>query len=68
MQAAEEILSAWLHDKAGGWQMEGNETEVISREYFRTVHGYYDTGEIIYLRMQLKPGILYKITGREVAF
>lgn len=68
MQAAEEILSAWLHEKAGGWQMEGNETEVISREYFRTVHGYYDTGEIIYLRMQLKPGILYKITGREVAF
>lgn len=68
MQAAEEILSAWLHDKAGGWQMESSETEVISREYFRTVHGYYDTGEIIYLRMQLKPGILYKITGREVAF
>lgn len=68
MQAAEEILSAWLHQKAGGWQMEGSETEVISREYFRTVHGYYDTGEIIYLRMQLKPGILYKITGREVAF
>ncbi|PWM79434.1 MAG: hydantoinase [Phascolarctobacterium sp.] len=68
MQAAEEILSTWLHEKAGGWQMEGNETEVISREYFRTVHGYYDTGEIIYLRMQLKPGILYKITGREVAF
>lgn len=68
MQKAEEILSAWLHGKAGGWQMEGNETEVISREYFRTVHGYYDTGEIIYLRMQLKPGILYKITGREVAF
>ena len=68
MQAAEEILSAWLHEKAGGWQMESSETEVISREYFRTVHGYYDTGEIIYLRMQLKPGILYKITGREVAF
>lgn len=68
MQEAEEILSAWLHEKAGGWQLESNETEVISREYFRTVHGYYDTGEIIYLRMQLKPGILYKITGREVAF
>ena len=68
MQAAEEILSAWLHEKAGGWQKESSETEVISREYFRTVHGYYDTGEIIYLRMQLKPGILYKITGREVAF
>ena len=48
--------------------MESSETEVISREYFRTVHGYYDTGEIIYLRMQLKHGILYKITGREVAF
>ena len=47
MQAAEEILSAWLHEKAGGWQMESSETEVISREYFRTVHGYYDTGEII---------------------
>ena len=30
MQAAEEILSAWLHEKAGGWQMESSETEVIS--------------------------------------
>lgn len=68
MQEAENVLSSWLQQKAVEWQMEFGETEVISREHFRTVHGYYDMGDIIYLRMQLKPGIIYKITGREVAF
>ena len=68
MQVAEELLSTWLHEQTKGWQLESGQTEVISKEYFRTVHGYYDSGEIIYLRMQLQPGILFKITGREVAF
>lgn len=68
MKMAEELLAAWLHEQAKAWQLPGQEAEVISKEFFRTIHGYYDSGEIISLRMQLKPGILQTVTGREVAF
>lgn len=68
MQMAQELLEAWLHEQAKAWQLPGQEAEVISKEFFRTIHGYYDSGEIISLRMQLKPGILQTVTGREVAF
>ena len=63
---AEAILEQWLHEQAEKWQLPGQETELISSEHFRTIHGYYDTGDIYNLRMQLKPGILHKICGREV--
>ena len=63
---AEKILAAWLHEQAVGWQLPEQETEVISCEKFRTIHDYTSVGDIYNLRMQLKPGILYKVCGREV--
>ena len=68
MKMAEALLAAWLHEQAKTWQLPGQEAEVISKEFFRTIHGYYDSGEIISLRMQLKPGILQTVIGREVVF
>ena len=67
-QTAEEILRTWLCEQTKEWQLPDAETELISCEHFRTVHGYYDTGDIYSLRMQLRPGILYKVYGREVRF
>lgn len=64
--AAMELLTEWLKQKAEQWHMYAQETELISYEHFRTIHGYYDTGDIYNLRMQLKPGVLYKVEGREV--
>lgn len=65
-RVAEKILADWLHKQAADWQLPGQEVELISCEHFRTIHSYYDTGDIFNLRMQLKPGILHKISGREV--
>lgn len=67
-KVAEELLSSWLREQTADWQLPDAETELVSCEYFRTVHGYYDTGDIYNLRMQLRPGILYKVQGREVSF
>ena len=67
-QKAEAILSEWLRAQTVDWQLPDQETELISCEHFRTVHSYYDTGDIYSLRMQLKPGILHKVQGREVTF
>ena len=63
---AQEILADWLGEQAARWHMDGQETELISSEHFRTIHGYYDMGDIYSIRMQLKPGILHKVEGREV--
>lgn len=67
-KVAEELLSSWLCEQTADWQLPDAETELVSCEHFRTVHGYYDTGDIYNLRMQLRPGILYKVQGREVSF
>ena len=67
-QKAENILSDWLREQTADWQLPDQETELISCEHFRTVHSYYDTGDIYSLRMQLKPGILHKVQGKEVDF
>ena len=67
-RVAEELLSSWLREQTAEWQLPDAETELVSCEHFRTVHGYYDTGDIYNLRMQLRPGILYKVQGREVSF
>lgn len=67
-QAAEELLRQWLLQQTEEWLLPDRETELISYEHFNTVHGYYDTGDIYSLRMQLKPGILHKVQGREVDF
>lgn len=65
---AEELLTSWLQEQTATWQLPDQETELISYEHFNTVHGYYDTGDIYSLRMQLKPGILHKVVGKEVDF
>ncbi len=65
-KVAEEILTAWLHEQAKAWQLPNQATEVISCERFRTIHDYARVGDIYNLRMQLKPGILYQVCGREV--
>ena len=65
---AEELLTSWLREQTATWQLPDQETELISYEPFNTVHGYYDTGDIYSLRMQLKPGILHKVVGKEVDF
>lgn len=67
-QTAEELLRQWLLCQTEEWLLPDRETELISYEHFNTVHGYYDTGDIYSLRMQLKPGILHKVQGREVDF
>ena len=65
---AENILATWLREQTAQWQLPDQETELISYEHFHTVRGYYDTGDIFNLRMQLKPGILQKVQGKEVDF
>lgn len=65
---AQDILSQWLREQTAEWLLPDQETELISYEHFNTVHGYYDRGDIYSLRMQLKPGILHKVRGREVCF
>lgn len=67
-QVAMDILSDWLQQQTADWQLPDAQTELVAYEHFNTVHGYYDTGDIYSLRMQLKPGILHKVCGREVAF
>lgn len=67
-RVAEELLSSWLREQTADWQLPDAETELVSCEHFCTVHGYYDTGDIYNLRMQLRPGILFKVQGREVSF
>ena len=65
---AQELLTSWLRQQTAAWQLPDQETELIIYEHFNTVHGYYDTGDIYSLRMQLKPGIIYKVQGKEVDF
>lgn len=65
---AQDILGRWLRAQTADWQLPDQETELTGYEHFHTVHGYYDTGDIYSLRMQLKPGILHKVRGREVRF
>lgn len=65
---AEELLSTFLREQTRAWELPDQETELISYEHFNTVHGYYDTGDIYNLRMQLKPGILHRVEGKEVQF
>ncbi len=64
---AEQILRDWLLAKAQeqNYEIADHETETIDYEHFRTIHGYYDQGDIYSLRMQLKPGILHSVQGKE---
>lgn len=67
-QVAINLLSEWLYQQTKAWNLPDLETELISYEHFVTVHSYWDSGDIYSLRMQLKPGILYKVKGKEVNF
>ncbi|MDO4179129.1 MAG: hydantoinase/oxoprolinase family protein [Phascolarctobacterium sp.] len=62
------LVKNFLLDATKDWQLSDRETELISYEHFYCIHDYYESGDIISLRMQLKPGILCKVEGREVAF
>ena len=62
------ILGEWLLEKTESWQLPDRETEVIAYEHFNTFLSYFDSGDIYNLRMQLKPGILCKVQGKEVDF
>lgn len=61
MKQAEKILTEYLQKQTAAWELPDQEVEIISKEFFNTIHGYYDSGEIINLRMQLKPGILMRL-------
>ncbi|MCQ2363758.1 MAG: hypothetical protein MJ041_05465, partial [Acidaminococcaceae bacterium] len=61
MRQAQKILTEYLLKQTARWELPDQEVEIISKEFFNTIHGYYDSGEIINLRMQLKPGILMKL-------
>ena len=65
---AMELLASWLREQTVSWQLPDDRVELINYEHFHTVHGYYETGDIYSLRMQLAPGILHKVKGREVSF
>ncbi len=65
---ATDILEKELDKKCAELGISKQKAEVIASEYFHTMHSYYEVGEIIYLRMQLQPGILFPIEGREVVF
>lgn len=65
---AMELLASWLREQTASWQLPDDRVELINYEHFHTVHGYYETGDIYSLRMQLAPGILHKVKGREVSF
>lgn len=65
-EKAKEILGNWIRKQTSSWLCDNQELEVISYEHFHTIHGYSDVGDIYNIRMQLKPGILYKVDGRKV--
>ena len=65
---AMELLTSWLRQHTESWQLPDDKVELINYEHFHTVHGYYNEGDIYSLRMQLAPGILCKVKGREVRF
>ena len=41
--------------------------EVIAEENFHTIHASRETGEIIYVEMQMEPGIFCRVQGEEAA-
>lgn len=65
---AKDLLARWLYTESARLGLPREECEVVAEEFFYTIHGYYETGEIIYVEMQLKPGIYYQVQGEKVAF
>ena len=67
-EMAETLLAAWLQEATLKWEMATQVTEVLAYEEFATIHDSYSSGKTIYLKMQLRPGIIYKVIGKEVSF
>lgn len=65
---AEELLGTWILEQVSNWHLENLELETLNYEEFPVIHDYYTTGKIIYVKMQLKAGILARVSGQEVAF
>lgn len=65
---AQELLAAWLQKEAIKWQINEQYMEIVAYEEFATIHDYYSSGKIIYLKMQLAPGILHRVAGRGASF
>lgn len=65
---AEELLGTWILEQVSNWHLENLELETLNYEEFPVIHDYYTTGKIIYVKMQLKAGILARVHGQEVAF
>lgn len=64
----ETLLSEWLLNEAKRCQIEVKGIETVAYEEFNTIQNYYSMGKIVYLKMQLKTGIVYNVDGQEVAF
>ena len=64
----EDILRSWLLSEAQRWHLPVAGVEVIACEEFTTIQNYYSIGKIVYLKMQLAPGIIYGVQGQEVSF
>lgn len=63
---AEGLLSAYLLKASEAWRLPEQTTELISSEHFSVVKNYYESADLYNLRMQLEPGIICKVVGREV--
>lgn len=64
--AAENILTNYLETTALAWGMTEPVFEINEFEEFNTIKNYFSMGKIIHLEMQLQPGILNRLQGREV--
>ena len=62
------LLEQWLLSESDRLGLPHQECEVVAEEFFHTIHDTYETGEIIYVEMQLKPGIFYEVRGEGVAY
>ncbi len=65
---AHTLLEQWLYTESNRLGLPHQECEVVAEEFFHTIHDTYETGEIIYVEMQLKPGIFYEVKGEGVAY
>jgi hypothetical protein len=66
-QQAHELLEQWLNTECDRLGLTHQHCEVVAEESFHTLHASRETGEIIYVEMQLQPGIFYRVQGEEAA-
>lgn len=66
-QSAHELLEQWLNKECDRLCLPHQHCEVIAEENFHTIHASRETGEIIYVEMQMEPGIFCRVQGEEAA-